>query len=225
MNDENIEWRSVALLRVTGYALLLLALFDIVNVFIPPNFTNPIWEFQALGSLVEKSPVPLIGLVLVFYYKDFLRRDFEEVILKFFSWASLALGILFFLLLPLGVNNTFRINNYNNLQINNRISQQTSQLQKIKDRLTGTASETEINNLFQALNRQGSPPDIKNPQELKVRLLSDLQIAQKKVITESEAARKNQKVSLIKNSVKWNLGAIICGVLFIYIWQITSWAR
>ena len=86
MKDNSaFEWHSTALFRLVGYGLLALSLFDYVNIFIPPNFTNPVWEFQMMGEAIEKTPVPLIGSILVFYGKDDFRKDLEEYILKILS--------------------------------------------------------------------------------------------------------------------------------------------
>lgn len=222
---QNFEWPSTALFRVAGYGLLMLALFDYANVFIPSRFTNPVWEFQMMGELVEKSPVPLIGLVFVFYGKEDFRKDIEEYILRALSWACLAVGIAFLLLLPLGINNTLRLNTYNNIQINNQVAQRMAQLQQINNKLREASSEQDINNLFNNLTRQGRPPDIKSPEELKSRLFSEISTAQNRIKTESETTRKNQRLALLKNSAKWNLGSIIAGILFIYVWKITNWAR
>ncbi|HEY9299874.1 MAG TPA: HpsJ family protein [Phormidium sp.] len=221
----DFEWRTSALFRVVGYAILVLAAIDYINIFIPPNFTNPVWEFQMLAQLVDKSPVPLIGLVFVFYAKDEFRRDFEDYILKVLSWTTLVVGIAYFLLVPLGLNNTLRLNANNNFQINNQLTQELNQLQQISDRLNQTTSEQEINNLFTALNRRGRTPDIKNTEELRNRIKAEIETAQTRAKYQSQINRSNLRVGLIKNSLKWNLGAIICGVLFIYIWKITDWAR
>lgn len=68
MRSESNESHSTHLLfHVIGYGLLLFFLFDIVDLFFPPRFMNPIWEFQTIGALIERVPLPLIGLVLVFY--------------------------------------------------------------------------------------------------------------------------------------------------------------
>ncbi|OKH39375.1 hypothetical protein NIES2119_06445 [[Phormidium ambiguum] IAM M-71] len=221
----DFEWRSTALFRIVGYGILTLAAIDYLNIFIPANFTNPAWEFQMLAQLVDKSPVPLIGLVFVFYGKDELRKDLEEYILKFLSWSTLVVGIGYVLLLPLGINNTLRLNAFNNAQINNQVNQQITQLQQISDRLNQATSQTEINNLFAALNRQGKTPDIRNPEELKNRIQTEVTTAQTNIRNQSELNRKNLRIGLIKNSIKWNFGAIICAVLFIYVWRITDWIR
>ena len=79
---------SMTIVRVLGYGLLLLALFDIIEMFIPPNFMNPAWEFQTIGALVERVPVPLIGLVLVFFGERHSRTKWEIPILKLLAWLT-----------------------------------------------------------------------------------------------------------------------------------------
>ncbi len=226
MNEFNqAEWRSVALFRLAGYGLLLLSLFDYINIFTPPRFTNSVWEFQVMGEMVEKMPVPLIGLIFVFFGKDAYRKDLEEIVLKVLSWLALGLGILFLLLIPLGVNNTLRINSLNNFQLNTQLTQGLNQLQQINDRLSSATSDDEINSALRNFNFQGRIPEVKNSQELRTRVLSDLSNAKNQLQTQIETTRANQKISLLKNSVKWNLGALISGVLFIYVWKLTKWAR
>jgi hypothetical protein len=38
-------------------------------------------------------------------------------------------------------------------------------------------------------------------------------------------ARHEQRLTLFKNTVKWNLGALVAGILFLQIWFRTRWAR
>jgi membrane-bound ClpP family serine protease len=55
------------------------------------------------SNLVERSPVPLIGLVLV------LVGEKNFLIFQFLSKACLVVGVLFLLLLPLFISSTWRI--------------------------------------------------------------------------------------------------------------------
>lgn len=57
---------SLSIVRWVGYGLLILALFDVIEMFVPANFMNPNWEFQTFGALVERVAVPLIGFVFIF---------------------------------------------------------------------------------------------------------------------------------------------------------------
>jgi len=46
---------------------------------------SPVWGFQTLGALVEHVPVPLLGLVLVFYANGDSRTKAERLSLKYLS--------------------------------------------------------------------------------------------------------------------------------------------
>jgi len=37
--------------------------------------------------------------------------------------------------------------------------------------------------------------------------------------------KNTQKMGLLKNSVKWNLGALVASVLFFILWKSSRWAR
>jgi hypothetical protein len=69
---------------------------------------------------------------------------------------------------------------------------------------------------------------VKNAQQLeeaKKQVASSIAIAQRKITVEAEETQASRQLTLIKRSVKWNLGALICGVLFLLTWQATYWAR
>ncbi|MEH2379711.1 MAG: HpsJ family protein [Nostoc sp.] len=171
---ENDSWPSIFNLRFIGYILLILSFIDVVNIFIPFQFTNPVWEFQMIGALVEHAPLPLIGSMLVFFGEMNYRRQVEIYLLNFISWAALLAGILFLLLLPLGINNTWRIDNQNRMQITNHSSQEMTQIQQIKNVLSKATTNQDINQIIKSLNPQENTPELKNPQEVKSQLLSQI---------------------------------------------------
>lgn len=220
---ESNEGQSNLLFHLIGYALLVLALFDLVDILLPARFMNPVWEFQTIGAVVERVPLPLIGLVLIFYGEANFRAKWELTILKFLSWIALVVGALFLLLIPLAVSATLRINNINNYQITTQSNQQMSQLQKVEEQVN-KATPSDLEGLLARINAQASA-DIKNSQDLKGRLLTEVDKAEKTVMTQAEAIRNDKRLGLFKSSVKWNLGAMISGVLFIRIWQASRWAR
>jgi len=212
---------SMTILRSLGYGLLLLALFDIVEMFVPPNFMNPAWEFQTFGALVERVPVPLIGLVLVFFGEMHSRSKWEYPTLKLLSWLTLLFALLFFLLIPLGVGNTLRLNNQSATQISTLSKQKISEAEQVEKQLN-QATPQQIDNF---LKSQGRSLDGKNPEELKTQVLSQVSQAKKQIKTQAEATQSLRGLTLIKSSVKWNLGALVAGSLFISIWKGTRWAR
>ena len=72
---------SLPIIRWVGYGLLILALFDVIEMFIPARFMNPNWEFQTIGALVERVAVPLIGFAFVFLAGLNERSNIETNIL------------------------------------------------------------------------------------------------------------------------------------------------
>ena len=216
---------SISLLRRIGYCLLLLALFDVIDIIVPPRFMEPTWEFQVIGALIERVAVPLLGLGLVFYGEEDFRFKWERLLLKLLSWAALMAGVLFLLLAPLIFVDRSRINEQINYQINNQVSQQLAGFERLEKQLGNATTPTDIANVVASLKIQGLPPNIQNPQEVKSRLLSEATKAKEKIRPQVEANWMDRRLTLLKNSVKWFLGSLISGVLFIYIWQITRWTR
>lgn len=211
----------INLWRLIGYGLLLLAFLDIIEIFVPSNFMNPTWEFQTMGRLVNQVAVPLIGILFVFSGKLEKRAKWEPRILAILSHLTLVVGLLFILLLPLNIPNTIRLYNINRDQINTDYNQKLTQANQVEQQFS-RASPTDINNFLQ---RQGRSLNGKNPEELKKQVLLELTQAKQQLKKQKEANQFSTTLDLLKNSVKWNLGALISAALFITIWKQTLWAR
>lgn len=224
MSGSQEQGLSIYRLRLVGYGLLLFALADTLLVFYPPQFTNAAWELQTMGAVVERLPVPLLGLVMVFFGEDYERNRLEDIFLKIVSWFSLLLAIAFLLLLPLGINNTLRINAENNQGIQAQAQQRQAELEAVETQVN-QSSTGDLQNLALELNRMGLPVDTANTQALKSDILAQVTTAKEKLPGQTQAARNSQRQVLLKNSFKWNLGALIGSILFFYIWRGTYWAR
>lgn len=219
------KWRSNSLLRVIGYCLLILALFDTIDILVPPHFMDPAWEIQTIGQLVERVPVPLLGLGLVFYPKSDFRSKWEGLPNKFLSWASLLAGVLFLLLVPLLVVDNSRIDDQINYQINTQVTQQLSGLEQVEKQLNKATTAQDIDGVIARLNLKGLPPNIKNQRQLKSRILSEITKAKKTIRSQALAAGADRRSALLRSSFKWLLEALVSGATFIYIWGITCWVR
>ena len=222
--SEAVEQQTSLLVRWLGYGLLLSALVDYIFIIVPPQFTNPLWEFQTIGALVEHAAIPLLGLIFVFYrHKGYILKR-EKNLLRFLSWLSLVVGLLYLLMLPLGIADTWRIYHASNAQITAQLSQQSQQFQKIKGQLDEATTHEQLKQLVASLNPQGSL-QINDPQAFKDQFLAEISQAQQNLQVQADSVRTNESQTLIKNSLKWNLGALIAGGLFILIWRLTRWAR
>ena len=223
--SEIIEQRSHLLLPLLGYGLLLFALFDYVPILISPHFTDPAWELKTIGDLVEHAAVPLIGLLFVFYRDQGYMLRMERNLLGFLSWVCLLVGILYLLMLPLGIADTWRLYYANKVQVTARTSQQSQQFQQAKGLLQQAKTDEQIKQVVTSLTPRVRSEDIKKPQEFREQFLAKISEGEQKLQVQADNVWTDQSQTLLKNSVKWNLGALLAGTVFIGIWHLTDWAR
>lgn len=209
----------LVLFRLVGYGLLLLTLFDVVSAIIPPQFSNPAWQFQTAGGFVERSAVPLIGFILVFYDNQESRKKREMLVLKILSWIAFLSAIFYLALIVIFFITPPTLNERSQAQVNAQLDPKIAQIKQLQSQVE-TAQPAQLEILMKNNRVTGS-----NPQAFKAKLLQDASVAQKTFVEQAEAAKSSQKLILIKNAVKWGLGSLVSGVLFIRIWAGTAWAR
>ncbi|ELS33411.1 MULTISPECIES: HpsJ family protein [Pseudanabaena] len=226
-NSNSTEVITANLLRFAGYGLLLLAFSNFFDAIIPPQFGKDApWEFSTLGKLVGTSPVPIIGLILIFYGESTARSPFGKKILKFLSWLSLLLSIIYVLMLLVGISAAIRINNDNNNQASLTLSQQLAQFNTAKENLKNT---NDANLLRAAEFLEKRSPNIKlnksNPTELRKQLETEIGKNEEAIKTNIDTSRGRAFRQLIKQAVKWYFEAIVSAVVLFGIWSQTKWAR
>lgn len=220
--------KSIGVARWVGYGLLVMAFFDVVVILVPPVLMNPAWELRAIQELVERVPVPLLGLALVFLGERDQRTRWEPLILNILSWLTLLVGILFFLLVPLGVVNTIRLEARNTQQITQQVEQRQAQIQQVRVAIGQATTVEQMQLLISQLDSQGRTPQIQNTQQLaevKQQLSTFLEQGETQMQEQAEEQKKSQRWGLLEDSVKLNLGALVSAALFISIWRLTGWAR
>jgi drug/metabolite transporter (DMT)-like permease len=117
----------LVLFRFVGYGLLLLTLFDVVSAVIPPQFNSPAWQFQTAGGFVERSAVPLIGFILVFYDNHEARKKRELIVLRILSWIALLSGVFYFALVVVFFITPPTLNDMSQKQVTARAENRPSQ--------------------------------------------------------------------------------------------------
>lgn len=223
--SELVEQRGHLLLPLLGYGFLGLSLFDYVYILMSPRFTNPFWELQTIGALVEHVVAPLLGLMFIFYRHEGHIGKLEKSLLGFLSWVSLIIGLLYLLMLPLGSFDTWRIYHYNSAQVSAQVSQGSQQIQQLKGQLNQAKTDEQIKKLIASLTPKGRLAEIKTPQTVKGQLLAEISQTEQSIRAEADRVQTNKNQTLLKNSVKWHLGALLSGTLFIWIWRLTDWTR
>jgi L-cystine uptake protein TcyP (sodium:dicarboxylate symporter family) len=227
-NFNNKVARSILVLRWTGYCLLLLFLFELVAIFIPPSFMNPAWEFKVFGDLIQRIAIPLISLSFIFYGEDNLRNKWERLVLKVIYWVNLLLALLLFLFVPLGIVNSVRIDIDNNRLYNTQLVQQIDQIEQVKKQLEQTTTSAQMEELLRSSPTVGTIPKIETSQqleEIKTKFSEFLVASENQLKTRTQEERKVQRLSLMKNAIKWSLGALVSAVLLIFIWRNNKWIR
>jgi ABC-type multidrug transport system fused ATPase/permease subunit len=210
----------LVLFRVVGYGLLLLTLLDVVSAIIPPQFSNPGWLFQTAGSFVERSAVPLIGFVLAFYGNQEARKKRELFLLRALSWIALVIGVFYLIFLVIFFITPPGLNDNSEAQITAQLGPQIAQIQQLKAQVeNATAPQIE------ALMKSNRGSKITDPQVFKANALQEATTVEKKLQLQVEMTKKDRRLVLIKNAVKWGLGSLVSAVLFIRIWAATAWAR
>lgn len=210
---------TIGILRTVGYGLLLLALFDWVEILIPPQFLNPAWELQTIGALVERVPVPLIGFALIFYAESESRSKWELPVIKLLSWLTLLFAIVYLLMIPLAIGDTVRLNKQSTEQLRSASQQQITRAEQLEKQLN-EATPQQIDNI---LKQQGAASEGKSAQQVKDELASRLSQAKTQIKNQTKTTQSTQKLNLMKSSVKWCLGALVTATLFFSIWKGTRW--
>jgi hypothetical protein len=222
--DDAIEKKSIRVINLIGYGILILTFLDIVAIFIPPKFFDPNWELSSIGKTIEIVWAPLIAFVLIFYRRQQESIELGELkLLSLLSYLSLIIGIIYFMTVPLLITDTFRIARTNTSLVNRQLDAQRTQIEEITKQLN-TANEEQLNNLF-TINIQESPQlQGSSVKELKTSFLSQLNKKQEAAKTQLKQELSSKQRKLSKTAIKWILGAIVAGVSFLLIWQHTNWS-
>lgn len=217
---------SLAVIRLVGYGLFLMAVIDFIMLTIPPQLMNPAWELQTTGALVERIPITLLGIALIYYGERNERTPREQFILKWLSWLSLILAIFFFLTIPLNISNSVKIYHSYNARVNLQTSQKIDSIDKFRQQLKSANSVDGLQTILQ----QQAPQKINIPASvdsarLKSNLLDSLVKKEETLRSQAKQHSSQRAYEIIKKSLKWNLGSLISACIFLFIWKNTLWAR
>ena len=223
-NEQHIL--TISILRVVGYGLLMMAMVDLINLLIPLELMNPDWEFQLIGSVIERIPLTFLGIVFVFYEDTNYRTPIEKILLKIISWFCLILAILLLLAIPLNINNAFRIYRNYNARINYQVIPRLEMIEDFQNQVKLANSPENLANIIQqkVSTKVELPPSL-DLAEFKDNIANNLQQESESLQAKAQDKRINQRKQLIRKVIKYNLGALIAIFLLIFVWQNTYWAR
>jgi hypothetical protein len=216
---------SSSILRLVGYGLLLLAVVDLLFLLMPAQI-SPLWKLQTMGAIIERTPFILLAMVLIFSEPKSDRSFLEVVMLKVFSWVSLIAAVVLILVIPLNIDNSLRIYDQHDAKTDAQFVRQKDNLQQFQQQLAAANSKNEIAAILQQQARQTvNIPESVNLQKLKTDIIANLKNNQDNITSQIEVFRAQKRSLLLKQCLKWNLGALIASILFFMIWKSTKWAR
>ena len=219
--------QTFLLVRGIGYCLLILFILDIISVAIPLKFTDSAWELSVYGQIIERVPILLFSFPFIFFGEYSARMKWEQIATKIISWMALVIAIIFFLGIPLGIVNTFRVQTIQQGEVIAKAAQQTGPIQEIAERLNKANTDTEIRNVLRAINpqQQALVSQITNPEETKKKLLTEITTSISQIQSQSDVVKRQIGTSLWKNSIKWSIVALLSGLFILYVWGQSKWAR
>lgn len=205
---------AARILHLIGYGLLLVAVVNIGLAIAPWQSINPLEEFP-IGRVIETMPIVLLGMILV-YYQQGDRTSIEVAILKTLSWLSLASAILLLAIIPLNISNSWLI--YHRQIMPSAVTLDRQDLiQQFREQLETANSKAEIGAVLQQQVAPINISDLVNVPQLKDNILTDLS-SDRNTIT-SPTFRGEKRSMLLKNCLRWNLGALVASTLFFTFWQ------
>jgi len=201
--------------------MLGLFVLDVVESVIPVQWMNPAWELQVIGAMVERSPVPLIGIVLFFYGDGFMRSRWTWLLSRVLSWMALVVGAGLLLTLPLMVADTSRLIKRVEVQVTGQMQQQALQSDRVMAEVEG-ASAASLTNL---LTRMGRVMEGQTEAEARDALLGELRKTREEGLDRARQMVEEQKFILMKRSWKWGVQSVLVAFVLIYTWRQSGWAR
>jgi hypothetical protein len=220
------QFFSIAILRLVGYGLITMALIDYISLLVPLHLMNPVWEFQTLGAVIERIPIVLLGVVFVFWGEKSDRTPIETPLLRCLSWFCLMFAIFLFISFPLSIINGFRIYYNSSALVNQQISSRIEVLDRFQTELKSANSIEQISQVLQKQsNGQVKIPQTADREQIKTDILKSVTENQNILKSQATGLRISKRIDLLKQGVKWNLGALISACILLFIWQHTFWAR
>ncbi len=221
LTDDVNQRRTAGLLRPVGYGLLILGVSNYLNALFPNNFADPVWQLQLIKAWVESTPLPMLGLALVFYGDRRWRSPLEKRLLKPLSWWGLVTAVMLICLVPFGFLSSMQVDVQNVQQINRQLAQRTVQLDQLKTQAQAASTPQEMVALLNRLNPQANVQMVPNLPAVRQQLLTDLDKTTAAAKLQAETAISTSRQTLITNQIRSTIGALVAGIILIRMWWMT----
>jgi len=213
----------IAIMPVIGYGIFFVYLTKFFNVLFPLQLSNPAWELNTIGTLMDLSWTLLIGMGFIcsryFAENQANSRLIEFLFLKAIRWFFLILAILYLFLAPLVVLNSFRMTTQISQQADQQQNAKTARIDQIQNQVTKITNPAQLRALAQSLNINKDDITRLADDQLPASIQQQLSTAKSRIEKETAIARRNQLQKLWQNSIRMIFSQILLAFTFIFIWS------
>jgi hypothetical protein len=189
-------------------------------LLISPSWVAPGWFLLVLEQYVAFVPVLLIGFGLAFFGELKPRLLWEVFVIRWLSWSTIILSVIFLILIPLGIYSTIQIIDQNGQRVEQKGQYDIARLEAVQKKLAEPRSVTDLRLLSQVIGVTGVK-DENLKREINQKIGS-----QKRGI---EADVKSKVISTqfrsFKKIFKLSIGALLASLAHFLLWKNTPWAR
>jgi predicted PurR-regulated permease PerM len=140
--------------QIVGYVCLTGFILDMVILALPPNLGSTEWRVGLIQQFADRSIIFLFGMALVIFGSQANRAR-----LKFFSRASMMIGLIFFLLCLLSVADAIKLQQQTVTTIDTQESQLQTQIRNVQGNPGGlgdTVTPEDLKRASELLTQQAS---------------------------------------------------------------------
>ena len=241
MSSSKISNFTSLCLKTIGGILILTSILDYLTLAIPLQFSDVQWQISLTSQMVDRGIVPMVGItfvVLSYWLESNLsqaktNKGFDLRLPAF--CLSLFLGVIFFLLVPLHLNNLRFVSSQNLAQIDASAEEAQSLISQRYEQLKNPQSiqliTRRIGDIDQTLNSgklEGKTitpeqrqqltstkeqletlnQNAKNPESIDARLNE----AQNKLKTETSAQKNKAKTQAVKQGLRIGISSLLLSI-------------
>ena len=227
---EDTQIRTFSLLRTIGYFIFVFALLDYLDILIPLQLFNPLWEFSVVGGLVEQVWVPLLGFFLVFFYLKDDQVSFKQArLLNFLSYIALLLSIFYFALFPLVLVDTYKLNSQLTSANRVKVANFDTGLENVRKLIASATTPEQLFSLSKRFNLGDEDIFILRSrnsfEHMKEQITQKLENDQTKYHKLNASEHRTQMLGFYKKATKYILGTLLSSACMYMIFRITKWSR
>lgn len=205
-----------------GYILLIVSVIDYLLILYPLDLTNPEWELQTFDRMVEHAWLVLLGLILTFLPTQPAMHYLKLKFLRFLRWTTLLVGILFILLIPLGLVNSQRVYQQSIQELNAEQNGQLSQLSAIQESVETQAIPP---NRLEEIGENLGLSDPTDEDNIRAALIEEIEQQRQQVQAEFTISRNKRFRRTLLQALRTNVGALLIGVFLYGFWWKTAWVK